>query len=576
MFASAAEVDMLEQRWFAGATIISLLCACNGGTNDTTGSAGEASTGAAASGSTTTAMTGETTDETPGTTTTPTPTTTSEDPTTGSVPTTSEDPTTAGMTSGTTGDETTGGPVTETVQVHLVPQPGASGPQRVNFAVPLAPGQLTDESLVQVKHAGVELAVGLRGLARHPDGSWRSVQVQVEVDITGETDLEVEIGTAATAGTIELLAVQDTLMGDDVGPRVWALLPNTWLARSGVVGPIGVEADAQGEQASWATKCDYAKYGVEAFLAKQDDENSWLGDRGTAHYRGYARRGDLVTLRSGYLETTLYRNGMTGSGPDTDIGVPNGESDLKFFHAQSLAIHYLLTGDERFRESTEDLADAAAVLWISPGYAGKKDFWTERNAGAALLAYVWAMMVTDDQAQQFADEAKKAVAAYLAIQDTYPEGYDDAEHRCFAHDSEAHGLGYSYFGCSPWMSALLAEALDQYAAEIGGAEAEAARQSIVKLGKIVARDGLDMTGKPFFWMGVGTDEDEPDQFDEHWGEVAYLVAMAWHHGGKTDATLKSSADALVSGFATKGKVPSLRSFNQQCRSAVATPWFLRP
>lgn len=568
---------MREQRWFAGAAMIGWLCACNGDTNDTTGSAGETSTGGATTVESTTATTGETTADTPGTSTSPTPTTTSDVPTTSGDPTTSDDSTTAGMTSGTTtGDETTGGPVTETVMVHLVPQPGATGPQRVNFAVPLAPGQLMDETTLQVRHTGVELAVGLRGLARHPDGSWRSVQVQVEVDIMGETDLEVEVGAAPTAGTIELLAVQDTLMGDDVGPRVWALLPNTWLAQSGVVGPIGVEADAQGELASWATKCDYTKYAVEAFLAKQDDENSWLGDRGTAHYRGYARRGDLVTLRSAYLETTLYRNGMTGSGPNTDISVPNGESDLKFFYAQNLAIHYLLTGDERFREGAEDIADAAAVLWISPGYAGKKDFWTERNAATALLAYVWAMMVTDDQAEQFANEAKKAVKAYIAIQDTYPEGYDDPDYRCFAHDSEAHGLGYSYFGCSPWMSALLAEALDQYATEIGGAEADAARQSIVKLGKIVARDGLDMSGKPFFWMGVGTDKDEPDQFDEHWGEVAYLVAMAWHHGGKSDAMLKSSADALVSGFATKGKVPTLRSFNQQCRTAVATPWFMQP
>ena len=47
------------------------------------------------------------------------------------------------------------------------------------------------------------------------------------------------------------------------------------------------------------------------------------------------------------------------------------------------------------------------------------------------------------------------------------------------------------------MSAILADALDAYATERGGADAIAARAAIVKLGKIIARDGRDSTGKPF-------------------------------------------------------------------------------
>jgi len=75
--------------------------------------------------------------------------------------------------------------------------------------------------------------------------------------------------------------------------------------------------------------------------------------------------------------------------------------------------------------------------------------------------------------------------------------------------------------------------------------------------------------------GVGTTDDEVDDFDEHWGETAYVIAMAWHLDGRRNASLRAAADELITGLATNGTAPHTRSFNWQCRSAVATPWFLR-
>ena len=173
-----------------------------------------------------------------------------------------------------------------------------------------------------------------------------------------------------------------------------------------------------------------------------------------------------------------------------------------------MAIHYLLTGDDRFRESAEQIAERAADLW-DPTYSGDaNDFWTERHAGFQLLAYVAAMTVSDDKAAEFQALADTAVQTFLEVQATYPAGYDDPAARCFAHDAAAHGEDFGYFGCSPWMSAILADGLEGYAIERGGSEAQAARQSIVELGRIVARDGRDAEGRPFYWMGVGTDQDE--------------------------------------------------------------------
>ena len=465
-----------------------------------------------------------------------------------------------------------------TVDVTLTPASGVTGTQRVNFAVPLAPGQLLDGDLVRVLSGGAELAAARRELAYHPDGSVRSVQIQVQTAVIPDQVLQVRLGEAPTTAPLALAAVSTTLVAADgsQGPRVWARLPAAWLSASGVAGPQLPEAQTSGAIAIGLGRvCDYANHTITSFLPAAGSKDAWLYDRGTAMYRGYARRGDLVTLQSAYRETALYRNGMTGTGTSTRIGVPGASDDLKYHYNQNLAIHYLLTGDDRFRESAEDLAERASTLWSSPGYAGGSDFWTERHAGFGLLAYVWADIVADDHGTQFQDLADAAVDAYLAMQSQYPPGWTSTTDRCFAHQASAHGEGYGTWGCSPWMSAILADALDAYATERGGTRAASARASIVKLGRMLASQGRDTSGRPLYWLGVGTAADEVDPYNEHWGESAYVTAMAWHLGGRTDASLRIAADALASGLATYGTSPHLRSFNWQCRGAVGAAYYLK-
>lgn len=347
----------------------------------------------------------------------------------------------AGGSGGTSGSGGTGG--VSSVAVTLIPNAGAAGDQRINFAVPLAPGRLSDENQINVVHDGANVVTARRGLSRYGDQSFRSVQLQLDLTISGETEIEVRVGEAYGGATsLTMLPVEDTLEPADgtLGPRVWAVLPASYLSASGVAGPQLPIADvASTPSAAWGTKCDYDAYDADAFIGLQSDTAVWLFDRVTALYRGYVRSGELSPLSSAYREASIHRNGITGTGSATQIGIPNAADDLKYHYVQNLALHYLLTGDDRFREAAENVATRAADLWSSPGYNGGADFWTERHAGFGLLAYVWASIVSDDQATTFRDLADQAVDAYVDLQETYPVGYSDTEARCFAHDAEAHG-----------------------------------------------------------------------------------------------------------------------------------------
>lgn len=468
-------------------------------------------------------------------------------------------------------------PTPDSFTVTLIPD-GVSGVQRVNFAVPFAAGTISDENALKIVAGGNEVPAARRVLARHADGSARSVQLQLDVDVSATTSLTVELGiTGATGPALAAVTTTLTGSGNTVRPKVWVQLPADLMAASGFAGPVTPLAQLQGTALDvWATQCDYDAWDTDAFLVNASaSRDVWLFDRVTAMYRGYAITGSLVPLRSAYREAAIYLAGMTiSNGVTTAIAPPNANDDLKYHYAQGMALHYLLTGDDRYREAAEAVSAKVVTMW-NPQYNGADRFWTERHAGFALLAHEWATIVSDDKAAAIAARAETAATAYLAGQMAYPTSYSDQNARCFAHTATAHGESYGTTGCSPWMSAILADALDAHARRVGGQRATDVRAALARLGRIIARDGLDATGKPYYWLGIGSAADEVDGYDEHWGEAAYILGMAWEATGRTEASLKQKADALVAGFASKGEVGHVRSFNWQCRSAVLAPSFLK-
>jgi hypothetical protein len=81
---------------------------------------------------------------------------------------------------------------------------------------------------------------------------------------------------------------------------------------------------------------------------------------------------------------------------------------------------------------------------------------------------VWAAADSDDQAATFAGWSTIAVNAYLQMQAVDGNAWE-TDARCFAHSADAHAESYGYVGCSPWMSAILADGLDAYVRRVGNA-----------------------------------------------------------------------------------------------------------
>ncbi len=459
------------------------------------------------------------------------------------------------------------------VTVHLTAT--SSAKQRINFAVPFGQAWLTDEKLISVVQNDVIVPFARRVLSKHHDGSIRSVQVQFDLAVSGETDVKVRIETAAVDATLTIQSVDTTLTktGSAEMPKVWARLPATWLSASAVGGLLLPTADTPTEFAAWEKLCNYDKNNYDSFVSQQSDASVWLYDRPTTLYRGYFRRGDSGTLASAYKEISLYRAGLKGSGTSTAIGLSDKADDIKYYYAQGLAMHYLLTGDDRYREAAENVADRVSKLFTAYSYKGS-GFWTERHAGFGLLAFMWASVVSDDKAASYVKLADDAITGLVATQGRAVTGYTDTAARCFSHSADSHGEDYGYDGCSSWMSAITADGIEFYVRERDGAQQSSARDMLVKLGRFFAQKH-DSSGKPYYWNGSNGKSGEEDEDDEHWGESAYLAGLAYFYSGGTDAALRDAAVAYAKGTSQNGSAPHMRSFNWQCRSAVATSYFAR-
>jgi hypothetical protein len=283
---------------------------------------------------------------------------------------------------------------------------------------------------------------------------------------------------------------------------------------------------------------------VDQLIPYTSQDEPWLFDRTATLFGVYARTGDVEWLRRAHRSAQFYARHVDADG-FFDL---KADGDLKYSYGRSLLIDYLLTGDPELVGAIERVA-AAGATW-DPTYGRDTNFWTERHQTYALLAALSAWEATGGE--EHAERARDiAEVSFAMAADPLGSWHDDG---CMLHGMTDHeGAGGDVPVCSPWMSALFADAVWTYFIQT---DDPAALDFMAGLAHYVADhgvydggEGLEMTMPWYLASSAKTFSDDGPWGDvEHACDVAGLVARgAWAEKQRGDdpGRLRSVAEKLI-------------------------------
>jgi hypothetical protein len=462
-----------------------------------------------------------------------------------------------------------------TVEVTLHPgaQATIGSPTVVSFGAPFPRGALTDAGKLRARIAGGdELPIHAEALlpwhvfpGRAEAGeSIRSAMVSVEVTFSSEQPLVIEL-EYGVAPTLTMAAVPDPRAdwvdvtdgefpdGTVTEPPVYATFPAAWLGdcvlrtRTTPVDSDPTYAWLDESLVGFAhTAVNDVPDSVTELIDYIGDASAWLFDRTSTLYGVYARTGDVKWLRHAHRSAQFYL-GLIQSDGTFELK----PGDLKYSYGRALLIDYIFTGQPELIDAIERIA-AAGEDW-DPTYDLDTNFWTERHQTYALLAALAAWEATGAPAHAQRTRQVAEVSFDLAASPAVASWPDDG---CMLHGMTAHeGAGGDEPVCSPWMSALFADAVWVYYSHTADA---AALDFLASLGSYVAEYGVYTTDEidggtftvPWYLSSSVTQFSDSGAFDdmEHTCDVGGLVARAawaeYARGGNPSA-LRAAAGDLI-------------------------------
>ena len=461
------------------------------------------------------------------------------------------------------------------VTLHPI-HPEALGPDTlVAFGAPFPRGALASTDKLVVRDIGgaeiashVEELVAWRSLGDDAaPQSVRSALVYVRVDIGGdvlELDLVVngkrgaELGPQVDPRTLWVNAAQSAYPTTLREPAVYATFPAAYLGDS----ELRSRTSPVGSDPSWTWYDDFvvgashtAVNDVPASVTRDElidvtTYSPWLFDRSMTLFNTYIRTGDVDWLRQAHLATQFYAQHV---GAEGYFDLKDSE-DLKYSYGQSPLLDLMLTGDRSHLELIERVADAAAE-W-DPEYEMSRNFWTERHQAYALLGALSAWEATGSPVH--AARARLVAEASFKMASSPKNGWKSDG--CMMHSFRSHeGFGSDDAICSPWMSALFADAAFRYF--LHSRDPEALR-FLAGLGDYAAKIGTydgSPSGVPHRvpWYLASSMMEKTDNgaFDdiEHTCDVAGMVVRAaWARKklGENPASLIDTAEELIDGCKT--------------------------
>ena len=471
-----------------------------------------------------------------------------------------------------TGDLFVDLPATGSVRATLHPTDMAAigSAVTVSFGAPFPRGVVTDLAMIRVTDAaGAELPAHVAELARWRslDGeagfveSVRSALVQVSITLASRepVELSVQWGTARTrtiASPGDAWADWAPISGstffpdeypagaDVREPRVYVTFPPDWLSAC----ILRTRTEPFGTDDAWAFFDDV--YPEFARTAANDVDprvtagnridyvgqgEPWLFDRALTFFGVYVRSGDVTWLRHAHRAAQFYGAHITAEG-FFDLA----DGDLKYAYGGPLFVDLALSGDTRHRARITAVASAGED-W-NETYTAGTGFWTERHQTYALLAALSAWETTGERSH--ATRAIRVATETFRMAREPVSGW--TAQGCVLHTSESHeGDGDPSPICSPWMSALLADAVFRYYVH---SEDPAALEYLAGLGDFVRTYGSVDEGEGLVPYYLASSEHQRDPDIEHACDVAGLVARAaWSRTalGGDASMLSATARALL-------------------------------
>ncbi len=448
----------------------------------------------------------------------------------------------------------------DAVTIKLVANGEGAGQENVQFGLPLPPSFLDAVDRVRVVDAlGHEVEAHTAALEHwqigQPAGTVRSVLIQLRGDFTRARAQTLQVRFDGRGRSREpLFTTEDALFVRNaaVEPRVLALLPATWMCASWVAGPQVAVSEA-GVYATYDRLVERSFPGSLAF-ARSSTAAHWLFDRTSTWYKQYVRTGQPQYLRAAHDAAHFVRDHTRLDGPDAGSFTLKA-GDLKYVYPQAMHLHYLLTGDARFRQTGKVMARLLRDRWdpwyrperygqASPAVDPEKNrqFWTPRHQAYGLLGVVHGWEMTGDVS--YARRAREYADALAAHQAQPPDGRPpDGSWR---QDWAAYDASESQLpgATSAWMTAILGAALFHSWVVFGDDRVPA---MIVRVCDFLDRKAFQPDGRPYYVVDCfgaesvleapGIDPADPGT-ERHSLELAYLFAMGGYFCAQ-DATLRA-------------------------------------
>ncbi len=356
-------------------------------------------------------------------------------------------------------------------EIAVTLHPSRAGAQLVSFGVPFPRDTLSDAANVRVLVEGAEVPSASEELGRWrsldgDDTSVRAVLVHAELTL-GEEPLAITVAYGApptesvdlpadvTAGWV---TTDEYAMPAVREPAVFAALSAEWLGqcllrtRTAPVGDIPWWDEAMEQFSETAVNVVDDRVTADNRIDYEGPAAPWLFDRPMTLFNTYVRTGDVRWLRYAHRAAQYYAAHISDAGY-FDLK----RDDLKYSYGEAMWLDVMFTGDRSLVSKIEAVA-SAGVRW-NPVYEAGTNFWTERHQTYALLAALSAWEATGDEAHR--TRVRAIFDASYAHLTTPPVGM--AADGCLLHTERSHeGTSNDAPICSPWMTALLGDAIWRY------------------------------------------------------------------------------------------------------------------